>query len=139
MTYKFYRFYFKIPKDVILADPEEVQGFIDEEHADRTYDPKYQGLYDNRNILLKDLRERAREGALRPWSVTELAQAHATLYNVEVKHRSQLYYKQLRRNADPQRRHQRLGRAPRTGVLNFRGETYDLVEDAEHLFKKVDQ
>ena len=37
VTYKFYRFYFKIAKDVILADPVEVQGFIDEEHADRTY------------------------------------------------------------------------------------------------------
>jgi Zn-dependent protease with chaperone function len=137
VTFKFYRFYFRIPKDVILADPEEVQGFIDDEHADRTYDPKYQGLYDNRNLIVKNLNDLAKEGSSQPWSITELGQTHSALYNAEVKHRSQLYYKRIEEfhllNA-VENGWQRC----KNGELEFRGEVYD-PDDAKRLKKKVDK
>ena len=137
VTYKFYRFYFKISKDVILADPEEVQGFIDDEYADKTYDPRYQGLYDNRNLVLKDINSMAKDGSRHPWSITELAEAHKTLYNAEVKHRSQLYYKRIEEfhllNAVQNGWHK-----PKDDELEFRGEVYDL-DDAKRLIKKVDK
>jgi len=37
-----------------LAEPERVQEFIDEEHADASFHPKYQGVYDNRFLELRD-------------------------------------------------------------------------------------
>jgi Zn-dependent protease with chaperone function len=137
VTFKFYRFYFKIPKDVILADPEEIQGFIDDEIADRTYDAKYQGLYDNRNLILKDMTEMARDGAKQPWSISELGEAHATLYNAEVKHRSQLYYKRIEEYHMLNAIHNGWQR-PKNDEIDFRGEFYDL-EDAKRLMKKVDK
>lgn len=137
ITYKLYRFHFRISKEVILAEPEEVQGFIDDEHATRTYAPKYQGLYDNRNLILKDMTEMAREGSKQPWSITELSEAHANLYNAEVKHRSQLYYKRIEEfnmlNAVENGWYR-----PKDDEIDFRGEGYDL-EDAKRLLKKVDK
>jgi len=137
VTYKFYRFYFKIPKDVILADPIEVQGFIDDEHADRTYDPKYQGLYDFRNLLLDDITELAKDGSRQPWSITELAETHATLYNAEVKHRSQLYYKRV------EEKNMLVAvyngwQKPKNDEIEFRGDIYE-IDDAKRLIKKVEK
>ena len=137
VTYKFYRFYFKIPKDVILADPEEVQGFIDDEHADRTYDPRYQGLYDNRNLVLKNITEMAKDGSKQPWSISELGNTHATLYNAEVKHRSQLYYKRIV-ELNFLTAVQNGWHKPKDGELEFRGEIYE-PDDAKRLLKKVDK
>jgi Zn-dependent protease with chaperone function len=137
VTYKFYRFYFKIPKDVILADPVEVQGFIDDEHADRTYDPKYQGLYDSRNLLLKDITDLARQGSKQPWSITELAETHETLYNAEVKHRSQLYYKRVEEKNLLMAVHNGWTKL-KNDELEFRGEIYE-PEDAKRLLKKVEK
>jgi Zn-dependent protease with chaperone function len=137
VTYKFYRFYFKIPKDVILADPEEVQGFIDDEHADRTYDAKYQGLYDNRNLVLKDINDMAKEGSKQPWSITELGNTHATLYNAEVKHRSQLYYKRIE-ELNLLTAVQNGWHRPKDDELEFRSEIYE-IDDAKRLLKKVDK
>ena len=114
-----------------------MQAFIDEEHADRTYDPKYQGLYDSRNLILKDIGDLAREGSKQPWSLVELAQAHNTLHNAEVKHYSQLYYKRIEEfnllNAVQNGWHR-----PKDDELEFRGDIFDL-EDAKRLFKKVDK
>ncbi len=95
ITHKFYRWHFKLPKDVPLADPAAVQGFIDDEYADRAYDPKYHGLYDNRSLFLSDIATLARRCAKHPWTVAELVQAHAALYDTEVKERSALYYQRV--------------------------------------------
>ena len=137
VTYKFYRFFFKIPRDVILADPEEVQGFIDDEHSDRMYDSKYQGLYDYRNLVLKDIGEMAREGHQHPWSITDLADSHKALYTAEVKHRAQLYNKRIEElnllNAIFNGWHR-----PKNDEIEFRGEIYDM-DDAKRLHKKVDK
>jgi Zn-dependent protease with chaperone function len=137
VTYKLYRFYFKVPKDVILAEPEEVQGFIDDEHADRTYNPRYQGLYDNRKLILKDLAELAQDGAKRPWSITELSEAHATLYSAEVKHHAQLYYRRIDEinllTAIINGWHR-----PKDDEIEFHGE-FHALDAAKRLYKKVDK
>jgi len=137
VTYKLYRFYFKVPKDVILAEPEELQGFIDDEHADRTYDPRYQGLYDNRKLILKNLAELAQDGAKQPWSITELSEAHATLYSAEVKHHAQLYYKRIDEinllTAIINGWHH-----PKDDEIEFRGELHE-IDAAKRLYKKVDK
>src|SRR4029079_320032 len=43
MSYKFYRMVFHVPKSTDLTDAQKVQEYIDNEHAETTYDPKYQG------------------------------------------------------------------------------------------------
>jgi Zn-dependent protease with chaperone function len=94
MTYKFYRMVFRIPKNADLADAIKVQKFIDNEHADTTYDPKYKGAYDDRPLEPGELPEL--NGVIRdkPWDdermekvLTKLyddcedhAEAHAELY-----------------------------------------------------------
>lgn len=137
VTYKFYRFHFKVPKDVILAEPEEVQGFIDEERAEVTYDPRYQGLYDCRNVQLTKIDELTAEAKANPWTINQLAHTHANLYNVEVKHRAQLHNKRLEEarmlHAIRQGWHR-----PKNDEIDFRGEFYD-VEDAKKLLKKVEK
>lgn len=97
MTYKFYRMVFKIPKNADLADAQKVQKFIDNEHADTTFDPKYKGCYDDRPLEPGDLTEL--NGIVRdsPWAddrmekvldklydgCEEHAEAHADLYKEE--------------------------------------------------------
>lgn len=137
ITYKFYRYHFRIDRDVILADPIEVQGFIDEEHGERTYNPMYQGLYDNRDLFIKGLKDLAQDSANEPWTIAELAENHAKLYSAEVKHRSQLYYKR--------REEQRLmigvfngWHKPKNDELEFRGDVYE-PGDAKRLLKKVEK
>src|SRR5207248_6925862 len=39
-----------LPPDAKLETPEMVQEFIDEEHSETTYDPRYHGLHDHRYI-----------------------------------------------------------------------------------------
>src|SRR5207302_1772233 len=39
VTWRFYR-YLGLHRDVVLADPEAVQTFIDGEHAEMTHDPR---------------------------------------------------------------------------------------------------
>jgi Zn-dependent protease with chaperone function len=137
VTYKFYRFYFKIPKDVMQAAPEEIQAFIEEERAETTYAPKYQGLYDYRNLVLDGIYELAQEARGCPWSIAQLSQSQANLYNVEVKHRAQLYNKRL------EERNMLLPvskgwHTPKNNELEFRGEIYD-PEDAKRLLRKVER
>lgn len=136
VTVKFYRFCYRAPRELLVSPPEVVQEFIDGEHAETTYDPKYQGLYDARNLLLGDLGElaAAKTGAK---DVANLAQIHAGLYGVEVKHRAQLYN---RRNQDAQ---MLLAIAngweqPKNGEFEFRGEWYR-KRDAKRLLKMLER
>jgi Zn-dependent protease with chaperone function len=80
MTYKFYRMAFKVKKNVELVDPAEVQQFIDDEHAETTYDPKYQGIYDGRPLSpgeISDLTQMVRES---PWDEDRIDKVFAKLY-----------------------------------------------------------
>ncbi len=83
MTYKFYRMHpaFRVPKDTELADALTVQVFIDNEHAETTYDPKYKGAYDGRPIVPGDPSEL--NGLVRetPWAEDRMEKVLDKLYD----------------------------------------------------------
>lgn len=137
VTYKFYRVHFKVAKNVVQAEPEEIQTFIDDERAETTYDPRYQGLYNYRNLLLEDIYDLAQKSKREPWTIAQLSQTQATLYNVEVKHRAQLYNKRLEEHnlllAISKGWHK-----PKNNEFEFRGEFFD-TDDAKRLLRKVDK
>jgi Zn-dependent protease with chaperone function len=102
MTYKFYRMVFRIPKNADLADALKVQKFIDNEHADTTYDPKYKGAYDDRPLEPGELAELNGLVREKPWDDERMekvldklydgceahAEAHSELYKEEQSLRS---------------------------------------------------
>jgi Zn-dependent protease with chaperone function len=136
VTWKFYRVVFKVPKNAVLADAEEIQAFIDEEHAETTYDPRYHGAYDNRILDLGGVEDLAQLTQRQPWTINQLAHTHATLYGVDVKHRMQLHNRKLE---DYEMLTAILnGRRPKNDEIDFRGELYD-PRDAKRLLKKVDK
>jgi hypothetical protein len=81
MTYKFYRMVFKIPKNADLADALKVQKFIDNEHADTTFDAKYKGCYDDRPLEPGELSEL--NGIVRdsPWADDRMEKVFDKLYD----------------------------------------------------------
>ncbi len=137
MTYKFYRIVFKVPKDVVLAEPAEIQGFIDEERAETTFDARYQGLYDFRDVEPGWPADLVREADAGPWTVNQLMQAQASLYNVEVKHYAQLHNKRLQ-DSELLRAIANGWHRPKNDEIDFRGKLYEL-EDAKRLLKKVEK
>jgi Zn-dependent protease with chaperone function len=77
-------------QEVKLEAPEVVQAFIDEEHAETTYHPRYHGLYDHRYLTPgDDLDELVRTAAKFDGA---LALEHARLYGAELKARMQAHY-----------------------------------------------
>lgn len=80
VTYKFYRLVFKVKRDTELSEPEKVQGYIDAEHADTTYDPKYHGVYDDRVIEPGDLDELDELAKTSPWDADRIDKVLDTLY-----------------------------------------------------------
>jgi hypothetical protein len=117
--------------------PEDVQEFIEEERAAATYDPRYHGLYDCRNLMLEDVYVLAQEGKALPWSTSELARIHGSLYDVEVKHRAKVHYARLEEynvlHSIVQGWHR-----PKDDEISFRGDVYE-VEEAKKLLKKVNK
>lgn len=81
LTYKFYRMAFKVKKTVELAEPEEVQQFIDDEHAETTYDLKYNGIYDGRPIEPGDLGELNQIIRDSPWDEERIDKVFAKLHD----------------------------------------------------------
>lgn len=84
MTRRFYEVNASLEPGTPLADPEEVQRFIDGEHAETTYDPRYCGLYDGRLIQPgggDDLPEMVRE----PWDRERIGAAFRRLYEEGIK------------------------------------------------------
>jgi Zn-dependent protease with chaperone function len=80
VTWNFYRVVVKLKRDVSLADPALVEQFIKEEHAEMTYDPRYQGFYDNRFVKPGEVGDLVRTIKSEPLSAVELARLHAGLY-----------------------------------------------------------
>jgi len=81
MTYKLYRTGLKISKKVELEDPRNVQKFIDDEHAETTYDDKYEGAYDDRLIdpgSIDELNDIIRK---QPWDDKRLATVYDKMYS----------------------------------------------------------
>ncbi len=76
---------------VKLEDPEIVQSFIDTEHAETTYHPRYHGLYDQRYLMLNDLDELIRAAPPELADAARLAEARAGLYGDELRERMQAH------------------------------------------------
>src|SRR5204863_8945936 len=121
-------------RDSVLADPPEVQAFIDEERAEATYDAKYHGLFDCRNLMIEDVQVLAQEAKKAPPRLAELAKAHAAMFDIEVKHRSQVHYARLKE-------HNLLlaivsgWHSPRDDEIGFRGDVNE-ARDAKKLLRK---
>jgi Zn-dependent protease with chaperone function len=80
VTYKFYRALWRVKKSVRLAPPEKVQDFLDEEHAEVTYHPRYRGAYDERPIWPGQVYELKQVLEGEPWDLGRIARTHARLY-----------------------------------------------------------
>ncbi|MDB5305806.1 MAG: hypothetical protein JWO38_8 [Gemmataceae bacterium] len=80
VTYKYYRMTFKIKKNTELVPAEEVQQFIDDEHAETTYDPKYQGIYDGRPLAPGELAELNQLMRDSPWNDERIEKVFEKLY-----------------------------------------------------------
>ena len=87
MSEKFYQFYLDLPATTNFASPEEVQKFIDEEHAETTQDPRYEGLYDGRFILIPEnqLTSYANDPSLPSISTDQIQALLNKLYHAEYK------------------------------------------------------
>lgn len=88
MTYKMYRTGLRVPKGTELTDPRKVQKFIDDEHQETTYDPRYEGVYDERMISPGDLDELNDLIRGEPWTDDRLAAVYGKLYH-DVKGRAE--------------------------------------------------
>ena len=70
----------EVPKE--LEAPEAVQEFIDTEHAETTYNPRYHGLYENRYVKPGDFAELCTPVSRAAFNdPAVLASAHAALYD----------------------------------------------------------
>jgi Zn-dependent protease with chaperone function len=81
MTQRYYRVVYNVGKSATAADPRTVQKFIDEENAETTYDPKYDGSYDDRIIDPGDLDELNELIQKEPWPDDRLIAVYEKLYS----------------------------------------------------------
>jgi Zn-dependent protease with chaperone function len=84
LTWKMYRKGLEIPKNSELVDPKKVQQFIDDEHAETTYDDKYCGVYDDRLIDPGDLDELNESFRKEPWDNGRLMGVFEKLWTKEL-------------------------------------------------------
>jgi Zn-dependent protease with chaperone function len=135
VTWKFYRVEVKLKRTISLADPAEVQAFIDDEHAETTYDPRYQGVYDDRFINPGDVEQLAQSARAEPLSRDALARREGGLYAGRSKERME-QYALLREELDTLTGLQN-GRLKLKGdTFTFRARRYGL-DDVERLLEKV--
>src|SRR5262245_27545265 len=80
MSYKFYRMVWRIPKNSELSDALKVQEYIDNEHAETTYDPKYHGAYDDRPLEPGDITELNGIVYESPWTEERMEKVYAKLF-----------------------------------------------------------
>lgn len=122
------------PEDMTLEAPEVVQAFIDEEHAETTYHPRYRGLYDQRYLTPGNLEELTQAAAAFV-GAEQLAENHARLYGDELRTRMEAH-------AGRQQDYQRIaalahGAVELTGKdFPFRGMRYRAA-DASRLLEQV--
>ena len=79
-TRKFYRVVFGTRRDTEPVPPEEVQGFLDDEHAEISYDPKYHGSYDERDVHPGTISELNQLVETEPWDAERVRRIHERLY-----------------------------------------------------------
>jgi len=120
-----------------LEDPVVIQEFIDAEHAEMTYHPRYQGLYENRYVKPGDLAELCFRSSWEELDNREkLAESHAQLYGDELKQRMDAH----------KARQEELGKLARVahGAVELTGKDFEhrgrryRITDANRLLKEVE-
>ena len=119
-----------------LEDPEAIQAFIDAEHAETTYDPRYQGLYENRYIKPGVLAELTVPAVSSFDDPALLAEAHGKLYGEELKERMEAH----------KSRNEEVNKLARMahGAVELRGKDFEhrggryRLADAAKLLKEVE-
>ena len=121
-----------------LEDPEAIQAFIDAEHAETTYNPRYHGLYENRYVKPGDLAELCVRAAREEFDDRErLAAAHVRLWDDEVKDRMAVH----------KTRHEEVNKLGRLahGAVELTGKDFEhrgrrfTHRDAARLLKEVEK
>ena len=121
--------------EIELKNPEVVQAFIDEEHSETTYNPRYHGLYDHRYITPGNIDELVRTTSVELTDVSGLVMAQASLFGEDLTSRMQAH--QAR-----QEEYQLLARVAQGAVeltgkdFQFRGSRY-VASDARKLMRQV--
>src|SRR5262249_16555004 len=80
MSYKFYRMVWRIPKNSELSDALKGQEYIDNEHAETTYHPKYHAAYDHRPLEPGDITELNGIVYESPWTEERMEKVYAKLF-----------------------------------------------------------
>jgi Zn-dependent protease with chaperone function len=132
-TERFYQHVLNRREDYAPRPAAEVQAFIDAEHAELTYDPRYHGLYDDRFINPGEVKDLPAE----PWPREELAAWLADWPPVGLE-------KQVQAHRERQGEANLL-RGLKTGELTLKGKTFKFrerectIKDVERLFAEVDK
>jgi Zn-dependent protease with chaperone function len=98
-TRRFYEVNADLPSGAPLADPAEVQRFIDDERVETTYDPRYYGLYNERFVLPGETAELLAVPAEAPWERERIEALFRRLYEGELTEFAEAYH---RRNSERQ-------------------------------------
>jgi hypothetical protein len=136
VTHRFYEVVKEL-KDIELSDPEQVQAFIDDEHAETTYHERYHGIYDDRYVLPGDLAALVAATPAEFADAARLAEAHALLYGDEVKKRME--------TCQEHRKEQYILSGLVSGSLSVKGKDFPFREgryrptDAPRLLSKVEK
>ncbi len=117
VTERFYKQQLELPT-LTFAPPEQVQQFIDGEHAETTQDARYLGMYDGRllSIPSESLTEIANDPVLPMLPETRIQTLLDRLYNAEYKTWLETYQKRREENAF-------LGALER-GEVKIKGDTF---------------
>ncbi len=122
-------------EDVKAEAPEAVQAFIDDEHAETTYHPRYCGFYDNRYLTPGDLDELMTASTADLAEPQRLSEAHRELYGEAMAARMALH----------QSRHKEFGllSSLANGAVELRGKDFQFRQaryrpaDAKRLLGEV--
>ena len=122
-------------QEVKMEAPEVVQAFIDAEHAETTYNPRYHGFYDYRHLNPGDLDELIQSVTNEVSDTELLAEQRALLYGDDFRNRMETHkarekdYKRLAALAH--------GAVELTGSdFQFRGERYQIA-DTQRLIEQL--
>jgi Zn-dependent protease with chaperone function len=130
VTRRFYRVALKLGKGLPLGDPEPVQAFIDDEHAETTYDPRYHGVYDGRILEPGEVEALVQEAAEEPWEPGRLLRDQTRLYDEQLREWMEAHQRR-------QREYARLARLDQVKDFDFRGRCHR-PGDAKRLLKQVE-
>lgn len=126
MTERFYQNVLEL-KSPVFAPPEQVQAFIEEEHAETTQDGRYLGLYDGRllSIPTASLTAYANDPSLPALPEAQIQALLSNLYNAEYKTWMEAHHKRREENDLLETVDQGDGKQKKASTaFMFRGKSY---------------